>query len=689
MKCLLFILLFVPILTKLSAQSDKKASVYNNPAAIKQETINSLKAKLKRATTISARLQILDSLSMYYLYFSIHTDSSLVYSNQSINLAFPLQDKRYLILAYARRANYFWQKTNLKAALESSFQGIKLSKEAAIPDYLSTLYSNIVSIYGQYANDEQTIKNAAYQQQYAKYSKDPFFDQSLYSLLNTGYAYQIKKNYDSAFLNFEKTYYKSLSSKDQIINDMALWYLGVIHGILKKHALADSIFIKGVEQCKKNYDNQTLNGIYVEQAQNQKNLKNFSRAIIAARLGFNNAQSIKDHFATLLSAKLLSDCYDSLGMRDSTFYFLRLTNRMNDSLFNATNVSAMQEVVFSDQIKEKEQQANQVLEQEKDRNRLRLYGFVTAITVFLLVGMLMWRNSRQKEKAYALLQKQKDETDKQKSKVEIALIELRATQAQLIQSEKMASLGELTAGIAHEIQNPLNFVNNFSETNTELIQEAKKEFNSGNSDEVLSILEDIQDNEEKIAYHGKRAESIVKCMLEHSRSSKGEKQVTDINALADEYLRLAYHGFKAKDKRLNATIETSFDESIGKLNIIPQDIGRVLLNLFNNAFYAVQEKMKTAKEGYEPKVEVSSKRQNGNIEISVKDNGNGIPAQIVDKIFQPFFTTKPTGQGTGLGLSLSYDIVKAHGGELKVKTDEGKGTAFIILLPLGESIKTN
>jgi two-component system, NtrC family, sensor kinase len=680
MKWLLFILLFVSMLSEVAAQSDKQASIYNNPAAIKQATINSLKDQLKRAPSVTARLQILDSLSMYYLYFSIHTDSSLVFSNQSINIAFLLQDKHYLILAYARRANYFWQKTNLKAALENSFQGIKLSKQAAIPDYLSTLYSNIVSIYGQYANDEQTVKNAAYQQQYAKYSKDPFFDQTLYSLLNTGYAYQIKKNYDSAFLNFKKAYHTSLNSKDQVSSDLALWYLGVIHGILKKHALADSIFIKGVEQCKKNYDNQILNGIYVEQAQNQKNIKNFKSAIIAARLGFNNAQSIRDHFATLLSAKLLSDCYDSLGMRDSAFYFLRVTSRMNDSLFNATNVNAMQEVVFSDQIKEKEQKANQILEQEKDRNRLRLYGFVTAIAVFLLLGMIMWRNSRQKEKAYALLQKQKDETDKQKSKAEISLIELRAAQAQLIQSEKMASLGELTAGIAHEIQNPLNFVNNFSETNVELLTELQQELKEGNIVYAQKIAADTIDNQHKIVLHGKRAESIVRSMLEHSRSSKGEKQLTDINALTVEYLRLAYHGFRAKDKTFNTTLQTHFDESIGMLNIVPQDMGRVLLNLFNNAFYAVHERLKKLGGEYEPIISVSTKKLSDKIEISVQDNGMGISKSVLDKIFQPFFTTKPAGQGTGLGLSLSYDIIKAYGGELKVESKESEGARFLVLL---------
>jgi signal transduction histidine kinase len=285
--------------------------------------------------------------------------------------------------------------------------------------------------------------------------------------------------------------------------------------------------------------------------------------------------------------------------------------------------------------------------------------------------------------------------DERTAELKQSLQELRSTQAQLIQSEKMASLGELTAGIAHEIQNPLNFVNNFSDVNAELVDEAGQEIDKGNINEVKIILNDIKENEQKINLHGKRADSIVKGMLQHSRASSGQKELTDINKLADEYLRLSYHGMRAKDKSFNAEYKTDFDNTIGKINVVPQDIGRVLLNLFNNAFYAVNEKRKTTHEYYQPTVSVVTKRINsplepapkslrlaGGIEIKVSDNGNGIPQNMVDKIFQPFFTTKPTGQGTGLGLSLAYDIIKAHGGEIKVETKEGEGSEFIILLPI-------
>ncbi|MEP7253633.1 MAG: ATP-binding protein [Ginsengibacter sp.] len=270
----------------------------------------------------------------------------------------------------------------------------------------------------------------------------------------------------------------------------------------------------------------------------------------------------------------------------------------------------------------------------------------------------------------------------EKKRAEDALNELQVTQKQLIQSEKMASLGELTAGIAHEIQNPLNFVNNFSEVSKELLNEMKVALANGDADDVEQIADDIIKNLEKINHHGKRADAIVKGMLQHSQASKGQKQFTDINALADEYLRLSYHGLRTKHKDFNATIKTNFDGALGKINIVPQDIGRVLLNLYNNAFYAVNDASAGSALNYQPTVSVSTKKINDKVEIKVSDNGSGIPQNIVDKIFQPFFTTKPTGQGTGLGLSLSYDIIKVHGGEIHVETKEGEGTQFIIKLPI-------
>jgi len=298
----------------------------------------------------------------------------------------------------------------------------------------------------------------------------------------------------------------------------------------------------------------------------------------------------------------------------------------------------------------------------------------------------------EEKKDHALKQQKilEEEVARQTIELRTSFENLKSTQAQLIQSEKMASLGELTAGIAHEIQNPLNFVNNFSEVSNELVDEMKEELATGNMQLATEIADDIKQNLEKINHHGKRADAIVKGMLQHSRTSTGKKEPTDINALCDEYLRLSYHGFRAKEKGFNANIETSFDESISNINVIPQDIGRVLLNLFNNAFYAVKQKQKdltgssnlSGQQAYVSTVTVVTKKIDDKLEIKVADNGSGIPQNIIDKIFQPFFTTKPTGQGTGLGLSLAYDIIKAHSGELKVESKEGEGSKFIVMLPI-------
>lgn len=338
----------------------------------------------------------------------------------------------------------------------------------------------------------------------------------------------------------------------------------------------------------------------------------------------------------------------------------------------------------------------------------RYLGFADAIAITWMIALLLISQRQQKallkerEKRQAeeeqnkiiaarraeleeLVMERTAELTQQKEELQHALTNLKATQAQLVHREKMASLGELTAGIAHEIQNPLNFVNNFSELNMELTNELTHEItnlpaSTEAKQNLIALLTDLQQNEQKIHDHGKRADGIVKNMLQHSRKTAGQKEPTDINALADEYLRLSYHGLRAKDKTFNATLKTAFDESIGNVPVVAQDMGRVFLNLFNNAFYTVHEKAKKLGDGYEPIVSVTTKKLNDKIEIVVKDNGMGISKSLVDKIFQPFFTTKPTGQGTGLGLSLAYEIIKAHGGELKVESEEGEGAMFIIRL---------
>jgi len=387
-------------------------------------------------------------------------------------------------------------------------------------------------------------------------------------------------------------------------------------------------------------------------------------ALYYAKQGLAKSQNTGQVRDVIASYSSLVDIYKDQNRQDSALFYLQLANAAQDSLLSLEKIKQLQNIGFDEQLRLQE------LEKEslQTKSKIRIYSLLGGLAILLIAAVLLFRNNRQKQRSNKVL--------------EATLTNLRSTQSQLIQSEKMASLGELTAGIAHEIQNPLNFVNNFSDMNAELLTEMKDELGKGKIEDAIALANDVIENQKKINHHGKRADTIVKGMLQHSRSSNGIKEPTDINTLCDEYLRLAYHGLRAKDNSFNAITKTDFDNSIAQVNIIPQDIGRVILNLINNAFYAVDEKKKQIGDGYEPTVSVSTKKTNGKVEIIVKDNGSGIPQKVLDKIFQPFFTTKPTGQGTGLGLSLSYDIVKVHGGELKVETKEGEGSEFDIHLPV-------
>ncbi|MBK6966096.1 MAG: tetratricopeptide repeat protein [Bacteroidales bacterium] len=373
--------------------------------------------------------------------------------------------------------------------------------------------------------------------------------------------------------------------------------------------------------------------------------------------------------------KEMSECYEQTGNMAKALEMYKQYTVIADSVHSRDNIQKATELTMNFEFDKKEQAAKVKQDAKDELNQTRMIGLLSGLglSLIIIIGALI--GYRGKQRANALLRKQNDE-------IENTLVRLKEAQSQLIHSEKMASLGELTAGIAHEIQNPLNFVNNFSEVSNELIDEMREELAKGNGQLASEIAGDIRQNLEKISHHGKRADAIVKGMLQHSRSSSGVAEPTDINALADEYLRLAYHGLRAKDKDFNANLKTDFDVTVGKINVVPQDIGRVILNLITNAFYAVTEKEKQGLSGYEPTVSVSTTKVRDMIEVKVADNGNGIPQKVLDKIFQPFFTTKPTGQGTGLGLSLAYDIVKAHGGKLKVETKEGDGSVFIIQLPI-------
>ena len=381
---------------------------------------------------------------------------------------------------------------------------------------------------------------------------------------------------------------------------------------------------------------------------------------------------------------LLAKTYHLNNQADSAYTYLNLAYSLKDSTYQSQlqNLTEVQNLSFETKIKAEK------LEKEKTalQNRVRLFSLLIGLVIVLIIAFILYRNNIQKQKSNRML--------------ESTLVNLKSTQAQLIHSEKMASLGELTAGIAHEIQNPLNFVNNFSSINAELIQDLKNELSEGNIEEVKSLANDIKLNSEKIITHGQRASSIVQNMLEHSRTSSGKKELSDLNLLCDEYLRLSYHGLRAKDKAFNSDYKTDLATNLHPVMINKQEIARVLLNIINNAFQAVHEKSKKLTDGsYNPLVTVKTEKEKDTVKITVSDNGMGIPETIKDKIFQPFFTTKPTGQGTGLGLSLSYDIVKAHGGtitlkslnspiarDIQIKDVNEIVTEFFLILPVRESM---
>ncbi len=427
-----------------------------------------------------------------------------------------------------------------------------------------------------------------------------------------------------------------------------------------------------------NYNRKTFENYPVDSAKNFIGKANVFRLINRpdscsrfALQAIKISQRIKYAKGVLQATEILSSLYEGSDPSNALKYS-KISNAVKDSLYNKAKINQVNSIAFTDELRK----LDVIAAEKAARDRFKILSLFGIMFTLLVTGILLWRNNQHRKSANVRLQKEKQT-------VEETLEKLKSAQSQLVLREKMASLGELIAGIAHEIQNPLNFVNNFSEVNKELLVEMKDEIDNGNLKEVKVIAKDVIDNEEKIVFHGKRAEAIVKGMLMHSRSSTSNKELTDINVLSNEYLRLAYHGFRAKDKSFNATMKTDFDDSIGNINVIPQDIGRVILNLITNALYAVMEKEKQHEDGYEPTVSVSTRKVNSKVEIKVSDNGNGIPRKVIDKIFQPFFTTKPTGQGTGLGLSMSYDIIsKGHGGEISVETEEGKYTTFIIILPI-------
>ena len=638
-------------------------------------------------------------------------DSALFFTNMYKSLAIfnEIKDSAYIVYGYGYISSFSRSAGNFTKAFESIQSAITISRQLNYTKGLARSLVQLADLYRDYGEDGQALENYQFALDILQKTKDTseFFNVLgalggyYYTKHNTakaleyynrlielcakqtrpyhnagsvykwiGLTYSDSNDYGKALLNFEKSLYLFDSAKDFLETGNVLNEIGSLYAkqrdfdkAIMYHdrsvRIADSLNIEGMKPIWLYY-----------QALDYYGLKNYNKAKEIndkALAGFKKIWfDVKmTSVMELLASQIDSAKGDAGGALAHYKEYVSLNEKLKGEEIRK---EAQKEKFRNDSEKQKSEQEKKDAIAKRTRNlQYIVIGAILILGIFLL---------------YGYVQKNKD-----KKRIEKAYGELKSTQAQLIQSEKMASLGELTAGIAHEIQNPLNFVNNFSEINKELVDELQQELKAGKIADAIEISNDIKANEEKINHHGKRADAIVKGMLQHSRSSNATKEPTDINKLTDEYLRLAYHGLRAKDKSFNATLKTDFDESIGNINIIPQDMGRVILNLITNAFYVVNEKALSAvttptAAKYEPTVSVSTKKLGDTILISVKDNGNGIPPKVLDKIFQPFFTTKPTGQGTGLGLSLSYDIVKAHGGELRVETKEGEGAEFIIQLPV-------
>ncbi|MBK5271261.1 MAG: tetratricopeptide repeat protein [Bacteroidia bacterium] len=627
----------------------------------KNGVIDSMMLELSSSKEDTNKVQVLADLSE--VYNVLNQDSCLYYGNKSLKLARALKYHEGEARGLSDLGLYYRAIGDLPEALKNLLQAQKIA--TGINNTLETgrCLMGIGLVY-QELDADASIRYLKRAKEYisANHKHNPNFIERID--INLGINYMNLNQLDSAYHYLNGLYEKT--SPGQMYHSAILNFFGELQIRMGKTEKGIEILNQSASINTKMDDHYTAANTYNALANIYKKLDKQDSAIYFAQKALYESKLVDRKSEILKSANLLAELYEPKNI-STAYQYLKIAKDLNETIYGAKKVQGLQQAVME----ERERQQKVEEEQLAYTNRLKQYTFFGGILILSVIAFVLYRNNRQKKKT--------------NNQLESSLRNLKSTQSQLIQSEKMASLGELTAGIAHEIQNPLNFVNNFSEVSKELLDEMKMELDNGNMDDAKEIANDVILNLEKINHHGKRADAIVKGMLQHSRSSSGVKEPTDINALADEYLRLAYHGLRAKDKSFNATMKTDYDETIGTIDIIPQDIGRVILNLITNAFYAVNEK-KTLRQAqgdsYEPTVTVSTKKLNDKILISVKDNGKGMPQKVLDKIFQPFFTTKPTGQGTGLGLSLSYDIVKAHGGEIKVDTKEGQGTEFIIQLPV-------
>ena len=628
-------------------------------------TVDSLKKLLQIEKQDTGRVMLLYQLGKSYMYSK--PDTALLLAQQGLSLSNKIGFAKGEAISMNVIGVVFKQTGNYLKALQMDLKALKIAETTQDKKNIADVLGNIGNDYGYTGDYRRAIDYTL---------KALVIDKAINNLhgvnlvtLNLGDSYEKLNMLDSALIYTSRAYDLAVQQKDIDLTGAGLLNLGNIYLKKGQPGLAMSKYRLSIPFLLQINDPEAFTEVYLGMARVFHKTGSLDSSLYYAKLSLAMAQKVGFNINAINAGNFLTGYYMAIHNVDSAFVYQNISMTVKDSLFSQEKQNAIQGLGFDETMRQQQVQDAK----EEAKTQLKFNMLFGGLFILFAVAFILYLNNRQKQKANFSL-------TRQKLKVESTLQELKLTQAQLVQAEKMASLGELTAGIAHEIQNPLNFINNFSEVNSELIEEMKIELTAGHYEDAVEIGNSISENEKKINYHGKRADAIVKGMLQHSRSSSGIKESTDINNLADEYLRLAYHGLRAKDKSFNASMKTDFDEKVGKVDVIPQDMGRVILNLITNAFYAVDEKKKQLPNGYEPTVSVSTRKLDNIIELTVIDNGNGIPQNVVDKIFQPFFTTKPTGQGTGLGLSLSYDIVKAHGGEIKVETKEGEGSVFIIQL---------
>ncbi len=655
--------------------------------------IDSLYFEFRKAPNDTIRMDVMRQMGFYYQ--PVNGDSSRLLLEQCVSLAEKLNLRMYAAGIMSGQI-YALAWNDYPKALELSRQALKIAEDPAseqhvwgmVPGHnpytermatLGAIYQSIAQLYGNTGQIEKQKLSLEKSIEMSAIAKDS--TTTMYALLKLGTVYLDQHKPDSALVHEQRALH--LASEIYTDNSGLGWIYGMIGAIYlekKNYDSSGAAYSKALQCMKKDNNLAGIGMNCLSLSRYYKIINKPDSSLLYGYLALETYKKFKDTGGIANADSSLSVAYEKKNMTDSAFAYLKLSAALREQLSSKDrkNLITYQNANMEEQLRLKNLEEADI----QTNNKIKIYSMVAGIAVCLVIASILFRNNQTRKKANILLEKQKQEIAEQKENVEQTLTELKSTQAQLIQSEKMASLGELTAGIAHEIQNPLNFINNFSEVNKELLVELKEEVRQGNANAATDLANNLIDNEEKINHHGKRADSIVKGMLQHSRQTSGIKESTDINALCDEYLKLSYHGLRARDKTFNADFKTDFDETMGMANIVRQDIGRCLLNIFNNAFYAVNEKQKTADPNYKPLVSIQTKRIQDQIEIKIKDNGNGIPQNVINKIFQPFFTTKPTGQGTGLGLSLAYDIItKEHGGTLKVESETNQGSAFIIQLP--------